>query len=63
LERNQVKTQIRLLLGEGEDFGDLNQEGKIAALGKLIRNIAEILGVAEGALCYHIKKGTIKKKY
>lgn len=41
LERNQIQTQIWLLVGEGEGFADLSQEEKIAAMGEPIRYIAE----------------------
>lgn len=41
LARNQIKTQIWLLVGEGGGFADLGQEEKVATLGKPIRYIAK----------------------
>jgi sugar phosphate isomerase/epimerase len=41
LERNQVKTQIWLLMGEWEGFGELSQTEKVEAMAKPIRYIAE----------------------
>jgi sugar phosphate isomerase/epimerase len=41
LERNQVQTQIWLLLGEPEGFGDLGQEEKVKTMAEPIRYIAD----------------------
>ena len=35
----------------------------LEALGLTVTDGAKILGITEGALRYHIKKGTIKKKW
>lgn len=40
LERNQVKTQIWLLMGEWEGFGDLSQQARVLAMSKPIAYIA-----------------------
>lgn len=41
LERNQVQTQIWLLLGEPDGFGDLGQEEKVKSMAEPIRYIAD----------------------
>jgi sugar phosphate isomerase/epimerase len=41
LERNKVKTQLWLLMGEWGGFAELNQQQKVEAMSKPIRYIAE----------------------
>ncbi|WP_057940261.1 sugar phosphate isomerase/epimerase family protein [Algoriphagus resistens] len=41
LERNEVDTEIWLLVEEGEGFSDLNQNEKIASMAESVRYIAE----------------------
>ncbi|GAA4433086.1 TIM barrel protein [Ravibacter arvi] len=41
LERNRVKTQIWLLMGEWDGFSNLSQDEKVAAMAEPIRYIAE----------------------